>query len=261
MSDLYQTYSSKKPSILSTGIYYGVNEMAETAFSMGSMAGRRQIVEGLTSDIDNQFASEIIQDGLSAGLGYFTGQAMRFQDALLESAYNKTSARVVAWYSGRSFLKDKFRSLKGRKKSLFSKFLGDNNKKVDECRLIADFGKMDIHSSVSSSDPKASHNLYEGRIKQESLEVQKEGVRSSMASLQVEGMKNTFDMKLKTSSFFNTDKDLIRKMTGLATVTDKEIKKLNSLSSSMVFQDSDGNWIGGNQAMIELLSSLRLHRA
>lgn len=255
----FNTYSSK-PSMLTTGVQYGVNEMAETALSMGFQTGRRTIVEGVTKDIENEFLNDVVQDGLSAGLGYFSGQIMQMQDKVLEGIFRSGSAIVGAWYV-KSSAANYFKSLKGTKLKLFSRFMGDNDKKAEECRLIADFVKIDADTTANSHNPLAQQNAIQAKYRHESLEVNKEGVRSGLAKLQIDGLRDTFEMKLRTSSFFNTDKDLIRKMTGMTIVTDKEIKKLNALSSSQVFQDSEGNWVGGNQAMIELMSGLRLHRA
>ncbi|OIO17822.1 MAG: hypothetical protein AUJ81_01100 [Helicobacteraceae bacterium CG1_02_36_14] len=120
---------------------------------------------------------------------------------------------------------------------------------------------MNVDSIASSNNPQTHNATIQNKQQFENLQVNKEGVRSQLARLQTDGMRDTFEMKLKTSSFFNTDKTLISNMTGMLTVTDVDIKKLNSLSSSMVSQDSSGNWVGGNQAMIELLSALRLQRA
>jgi len=256
----YKTYSSKGVSTLGTGVGYGVNEMTETALSMGLNSQRRNVVEGVTNNIDNPFLNDVVQDGVSAGLGYLTGQAMQFQEYALSKSYKVGATAVIGWYS-KSKIKGFLKGKKGRKLGMISKFLGDNDKKAEECRLISDFVKMDIDTTANAHNPQAQHNKLEGRFKFESLEVQKEGVRSSLASLEIDGLRDTFEMKLKTSSFFNTDKSLIKKMTGMTTVTDKEIKKLNALSSSMVSQDSNGNWIGGNEASINLLNALGLHRA
>jgi len=256
----YKTYSSKGVSTLGTGVGYGINEMAETATSMGLQSQRRNLIEGISSNVDNEFLNDVIQDGVGAGLGYLTGQAMRLQEHVLESSFKRGSVAVVGWY-GKSKLKDFLKGKKGRKLSMISKFIGENDNKVEECRLISDFVKMDLDTTANAHNPLAKHNRLEGRLKYDTLEVQKEGVRSSLAKLQVDGMRDTFEMKIKTSSFFNTDKQLIKKMTGMTTVTDKEIKKLNALSSSMVSLDSEGNWIGGNEASISLLNALGLHRA
>ena len=256
----YTSYSSKGINALGTGVGYGVNEMAETALSMGLSSQRRTVVEGITNNIESEFLTDVIQDGVGAGLGYLTGKVMQAQDELLNKAFSSGGALVTAWYS-RSFIKNKLKGLKGRKLGMLSKILGDTDKSVEESRLMADFVKMDIDSSVSSHNPVASHNALEGRIKKESLEVSKEGVRSQLAGLQINGMRDTFEMKIKTSSFFISDKSLIKNRTGMTKVTKKDIAKLNALSSSMVFEDSEGNWIGGNQAMAELLNGMSLHRA
>jgi len=262
MSDIkYSTYSSKGINALGTGAKYGVNEMTETAFSMGLNTGRRTVVEGITKDIENQFLNDIVQDGLSAGLGYFSGQAMQIQEDVLSSAFKSSATIVGAWYTKSLAKKTIMRGLKGRKLGMLSKWLGSNDKKVEECRLIADFAKMDLDTTSNSQNPIAHQKRYESKYKHESLEVSKEGVRASLSKLQIDGMRDSFDMKIKTSSFFVTDKNLIKKMTGLQVVTDKDIKKLNALSRSMVVEDSNGNYIGGNQVMSELLSSLNLQRA
>ena len=256
----YKTYSAKGISTLGTGVGYGINEMAETATSMGLQSQKRKLVEGMTDNIDNPFLNDILQDGLGAGLGFMTGKAMQFQEYALEKSFTVGATAVIGWYS-KSKIKNFLKGKKGRKLGMISKFLGDNDNKVEECRLISDFVKMDIDTTGNAHNPQTQHNRLEGRMKYEALEVQKEGVRSSLAGLEVTGLRDTFDMKLKTSSFFNTDKALIRKMTGMTTVTDKEIKKLNALSSNMVSQDNEGNWIGGNEASINLLNALGLHRA
>ena len=260
MSEIkYSTYSAK-PSMLSTGAQYGVNEMAETALSMGMQNGRRTVVEGVTGGIENDFAKDMIQDGLSAGIGYFSGQLMQKQEALLDGVFNNGAMIVTAWYSKSKlsgFLKS---NKKGRKASMASRFLGDNDNKAEECRLIADFVKINSDSQSNAHNPNSRQKAIESKFLHESNEVQKEGVRSNLAKLQIDGMRDTFEMKMKTSSFFNTDKKLIRDMTGLNNVTDKDIKKLNSLSASMVFEDSSGNWIGGNEAMISLINALKMPR-
>ncbi|WP_373002179.1 hypothetical protein [Sulfurimonas sp.] len=257
----YSAYSTKTASVLGTGLGYGVNEMVETATSMGLQSQRRVIVAGVTSEIESEFLTDVIQDGIGAGLGYMTGQAMRAQEWALDKSFKVASTAVVGWYS-KSFLKAKFKNFrKGRKATMFSKFLGDNDNKVEECRLMADFAKMDMDGTANVGNPQAEHNLYESKLKFEALEVNKEGVRSNLAKLQIDGNRDMFEMKIKTSSFFVTDKALIKQMTGAVEVTSKDIDKLNALSSSMVFEDSAGNFIGGNQAMVELLSALRINRA
>jgi hypothetical protein len=255
----YQAYSAKA-GVLSTGLKFGVNEMVETGFSMGLQNGRRIVIDSVAGDVENEFVKDMIQDGLSAGMGFFTGKLMQKQEELLDSAFSKGVTLVGSWYT-KSLLKNKLRGLKGRKARLLSKFLTDSDNKVEECRLIADFVKMDIDSSSNSHDPIARQNVLKSKFNHESLQVQKEGVSSQLAKLQIDGMRDTFEMKIRTSSFFNTDKDLIRRMTGMTVVTDKEIKKLNALSNSQVFQDSQGNWIGGNEAMVSLMNGLGLHRA
>jgi hypothetical protein len=256
----YQSYSSKGLSVLGTGVGYGVNEMAETATSMGLSNQRRVLIEGISSGVENQFLNDVIQDGVGAGLGFLTGQVMRVQEYALSSAYKTGAVAVTAWY-GKSKLKGFLKGKKGRKLGMISKFIGDTDKKAEECRLISDFTAMNIQATSNSNNPQAKHNMLEGRFKHDSLEVKKEGVRSSLAKLQVDGLRDTFEMKLKTSSFFSTDKKLIKQMTGMTSVTDKEIKKLNALSSAMVSLDNEGNWIGGNEASINLLNALGLHRA
>lgn len=262
MADVkYSAYSSKGIDVAGNGLKYGVNEMAETALSMGMNSQRKVIVEGITSNIENQFLNEIVQDGLSAGLGYFSGQFMQIQEKVLEGAFDRGAGLVVAWY-GKSKLGDAFKGFKkGRKSAMLAKFLGATNDETEKARLIADFVKMDADMTANSHNPLAQQQAIEGKYHHETLEVQKEGVRSELAKLQTDGMRDTFDMKLKTSSFFNTDKRLIQQMTGMPTVSEKEIKKLNALSSSMVSLDSEGNWIGGNEASINLLNALGLHRA
>lgn len=258
----FHSYSAK-PSMLSTGAQYGVNEMVETGTSMGLQQGRQIIVTGVTKDLEDGFIKDVLQDGVNAGVGYLSGQAMQFQEQLLDKAFTQTRVMIGSWYAGRGALRDKFKEKfrKGRKATMFSKILGDNNDKVEECRLIADVGKMDIDTSSSSGNPLSRQNVIKNKFQHEALEVQKEGVSSSLAKLQIDGMRDTFEMKIRTSSFFNTDKKLIKAMTGLTSVTDKDIKKLNTLSNSQVFQDSEGNWIGGNEAMIVLMNGLGLHRA
>ena len=262
MSELkYQTYSSK-PSILATGTQYGVNEMVETGTSMGLQEGRKIVVSGITSGIENDFVKDMIQDGLGAGIGYFSGQIMQKQEKLLESSFNATRVLVGAWYS-KSFIRDKFKSSfkKGRKASMFSKFLGSTDNKAEECRIINDFGKMDIDTSANANNPLTRQNVMQNKFQHDSLQVNKEGVNSSLAKLQIDGMRDTFEMKVKTSSFVADDKNLIRKMTGKTMVDSKDIDKLNSLSSSMVFQDSNGKWVGGNEAIVTLMNGLGIHRA
>lgn len=254
----YKSYTAK-PSMLSTGVQYGLNEMVETGFSMGLQSGRKTVVDAVTSDIENDFLKDVLQDGLASGMGYFSGKLMQKQEDLLDTAFTKGVGLVGAWYT-KSFIANKLRGLKGRKLKLLSKFLSDTDTKAEECRLIADFVKMDIDTSANSHNPLARQNVWSSSLQNESFNVQKEGVASQLAKIQIDGMRDSFEMKIKTSSFFNTDKDLIRKMTGISTVTDKEIKKLNALSSSQVFQDSEGNWIGGNEAMISLMNGLGLHR-
>lgn len=256
----YSTYSSKGIDIGGTGLKYGVNEMAETALSMGMQSQKRTIVQGVTENIENEFLNDIVQDGLSAGLGYFSGQFMQVQEKALEATFKGGAVMVGAWYV-KSGAKNLMKGLKGRKLKMFSKFLGDNDNKAEECRLITDFVKLDADATANSHNPINSQTAIGMKYKHESLEVQKEGVRSDLAGLKIVGSRDTFEMKMKTSSFFTTDKKLIQQMTGMTTVSDKDIKKLNALSSSMVSQDSQGNWIGGNEASINLLNALGLHRA
>lgn len=259
MSNVKYSTHSAKPSMLATGTQYGVNEMVETGTSMGLQQGRKIIVEGVTSDIENPFVQDMITDGLSAGIGFFSGQLMQKQEKLLDTAFLAGSAAVVGWYS-KSKLLNLMKGKKGKKLSMISKFFGDNDKKAEECRLIADFSKMNMDSSANSHNPLTRQNMLENKIAHDTLQVRKEGVNTSMAKLQIDGMRDTFDMKIKTSSFFNTDKQLIKKMTGMISVTDKEIKKMNSLSSAHVFQDNNGNWIGSTQAQTELLNTLGFKR-
>ncbi len=257
----YQTYSAK-PSILGTGAKYGINEMVETGVSMGLMQGRKVVVEGITKDIQNEFVKDMLQDGLSAGLGFFSNQAMQLQEKLLEKGYNSGLA-VVATYYNKGLIKRKFQQKfgRGRKATMFAKFLGGNNNRAEESRLIADFVQMDIDSSASSHDTLARQGVLENQFVNETLQVQKEGVSADIARLQIDGMRDTFDMKVKTSSFFVTDKNLIKNMTGMSSVKDKHIKKLNSLSGSMVFEDSEGNYVGYAEAVTILMNGMGLHRA
>jgi len=259
METTVNTFSSKASTTLTTGIAYGVNEMAETGMSMGLSNGRRYVVSGMTDDMDDGIMKEMLQDGLSSTMSMWTGAVMRAQESVLEKTIAVGAVAVGAWY-GKSRLKG-FLNGKGRKMALLGKFIGSNNSKAEEERLIADFSKMNVDSIASSNNPQTHNATIQNKQQFENLQVNKEGVRSQLARLQTDGMRDTFEMKLKTSSFFNTDKTLISSMTGMLTVTDVDIKKLNSLSSSMVSQDSSGNWVGGNQAMIELLSALRLQRA
>lgn len=257
----FTTYSSKGINVGGTSLKYGVNEMAETAFSMYAQGERRSIVEGVTKDIENEFLNDVVQDGLSAGLGYFTGQAMQLQETLLDGSYKFGRNAVMAFY-GSSFVKEKFKKFaKGRKAQMFSKFLSGSDKKAEESRLMADFVKMDLDTSSSSHNPIARQKQHEAKYMHENLEVKKEGVRANLALLQAEGLNRTFQMKMETSSFFVTDKKLIKQITGMLSVTENDIKKLNAMSSAKVFQDSNGEWVGGNEAMVILMNGLGLHRA
>jgi len=256
----YSTYSSKGVDIGGTGLKYGVNEMAETALSMGMQSQKRTIIQGVTGDIENQFLNDVVQDGLAAGLGYFSGQFMQIQEKALESTFKGGAAIVGGWYI-KSGAKNFMKGLKGKKLSMFSKFLGNNDNKAEECRLIADFVKLDADATSNSHNPISSQTAIGMKYKHETLEVQKESARAELAKLQTSGMRDTFEMKIRTSSFFVTDKKLIQQMTGRTTVDGKIIKKLNALSSHMVSLDSEGNWIGGNEASINLLNALGLHRA
>jgi len=254
------SYSSAGMDVLGNGSKYTVNEMVESATSQGMQHQKKTIVEGLTSNIDSDFAKDIVQDGLHAGLGYFGGQVMMLQDKALEAIYAKGVVKIGAWYS-KSLIKDKLSGLKGRKLKNLAKFFSDSDKKAEESRLIADFVKMDMDSSSNTGNPLV--RLEQGKVKyiHDSLEVQKEGVRADLATIEINGKRDTFDLKLKTSSFTNLDKKLIRDFTGMPKVTKTDIAKLNAMSNSQVFQDSEGNWIGGNQAMVMLTNMLGLHRA
>ena len=234
--------------------------MGENAASFYVQGAKTTIVEGITSEIENEFLNEMVQDGLNAGLGYFSGQAMQLQETALNFAFNRGSKFAVAWFST-SVIKNQYQKFrKGRKATMLSKFLAGSDKKAEETRLIADFVKMDFDGTANSHNPTARQKRHEAKYLHESLEVNKEGVRSNLAKLNADALTRTFDMKMKTASFFNTDKALIKEVTGLTTVTDKEINKLNALSNSQAFQDSNGDWIGGNEAMISLTNLLSLHR-
>ena len=145
----YKTYSSKGISTLGTGLGYGVNEMTETALSMGLNSQRRNVIEGVTKNIDDPFLNDVIQDGVSAGLGYLTGQAMRLQEDVLSSSYKIGASAVIGWYS-KSKIKGFLKGKKGRKLGMISKFLGDNDNKGEECRIISDFVKISGLSSLGS---------------------------------------------------------------------------------------------------------------
>lgn len=259
--DKFNTYSSKGIDVGSTGLKYGVTEMTEGAVSYHLQDGKRSIVTGITSDIESDFMKDIVSDGVNAGLGYFSAQAMQLQETLLEGAFNQGTKVVLGWYAG-SYVKDKFKKYaKGRKAMMFSKFLSGSDKKAEEARLIADFVKMDIDSSANTHSPTARQKQYEAKYIHENLEVSKENVRARLATLNISGMRETFDMKLKTSSFTNIDKKLIQQMTGKRNIDKEDINKLNAMSNAQVFQDSDGNWVGGNEAMVILMNGLGLHRA
>jgi len=261
MSDKnYNTYSSK-PSMLSTGFQYGVNEMVEDGLSMGLQSQRQILVSGVSESIENEFVSEIFTSGMSASIGFFTGKLMEKQEALLESAFTSTRGYIISWYAGRGFLKDKLKGRKGRGAVLLSKFLGSNDKRAEECRLIADVGKMDIDTSSNSHSPLARQNTLESKFRLEQNEISKENARTNIARIQLDGMRDSFELKLKTSSFSILDKPLIKDMIGVDKVDSKTIHKLNALSSSMAFEDSSGNWVGGNEAIVRLINGLGLHRA
>ena len=260
METKYSTFSAKKPSILTTGIAFGTNEMAETGVSMALNGGKMYAIEGMTGDMDDGIMKELMQDGLSSAMSMWSGAMMQKQEVVLSSAYNLGRTTVLG-YIGSSKALAHMKTLKGKKLGMFSKIFGKSEEaKATNARLIADFTKMDIDSTSNSDNPLAKHNQMSSKLQFESLQVNKEGVNSRLAKIQIDGIRDSFEMKLKTSSFTQKDKVLIQKLTGVRNVSDDYIKKLNTLSASMVFQDSNGNWIGGNEAMVSMLNSMNFNR-
>ena len=266
MSDkVYNTYSSKKPNALTTGITYGVNEMLESGAQMGLQDGRRIAVEGFTGTMEDGIMREMLQDGLNSAMSNWTGAIMMAQEKLLETSFNQGKNLVYGLYGAsgaREFLKNKFKNKfkKGRKASLFAKFIGNTDSTAEKGRLIADFTKMDIDSSANSRNPSTEVTQIQRKQQFEAHEVNKEATRTRIASLQLNGLTRSFDWKLKTSSFVDADKPLIKDVTGLTSVSDEYIDKLNSQSLGQSFKDNNGNWIGGNQVTAEMLNFLNTNK-
>lgn len=259
MQDKKINLYSATTSTLTTGVGLGVNEMAESGTSMFLTGGRRLVVEGMTKDMEEGVMKDMLQDGMSSAMSMWSGGIMQLQESAMQKVIAGGGIFVAAQYS-RSKIGNFMKGKKGRKLGMLSKFFGANDKKAEEARLIADFTKMNVDSNSSSNNPLLHHNKILTKQRFESIQVQKEGVMTQITKVDMDGSRDIFEMKIKTSSFFNTDKRLIQQMTGITVVTDKEIKKLNALSSNMVFQDSSGNWIGGSESSIALLNSLSLQR-
>lgn len=253
---VYSAVSAKA----SQGASMGVSEMFETGAMRLMQEQRRDTIEGLTHDMEEGLFREMIEDGANSALGVWSSGIMIAQEALLDEGITRGRNLVVGLYASskiKNLFKGKYR--KGRKASMFSKFLSGNDSTAEKGRLIADFSKMDITASSSSHAPVTRESRVKSKYMYEEHEVNKEATRTRLAKLQLDGLTRSFDWKLKTSSFSSLDKYLIKEVTGVATVSDDYIDKLNSQSNAQSFKDSSGNWIGGNQANVMLMTGLGLH--
>ncbi len=241
---------------------YGAEEALETATALALMGGRTELMTGITADIKNDFAKEVIQDGIGAAYNVMTQGVMMFEQAVLETAFNKFAAASTAIIvKSKIRLGDKLRGLKGRKAKILSKVLGGFDKlDVDHARLIADYGAMSLQARNVINTPRSQTEALKMQQSADGVELNKEQVRLRMAGMAQNSMRNSFDMKLKLSKFTQDDEKLIKSVTGLRLVTQDDISKLNAMSGDTVFRDSAGNWLGGVQVQGELMTGIRLQR-
>ncbi len=239
---------------------FAVEEMAETALSMSMMGVRGEAMSVATEKIENEFLKEVVQDGVGAGFSVLSSAMMGAEQKIVEAAFNRFSvaagAVAISGKNGVKNLARKFR--KGRKSSMMTRAVSGLNLTTEDARLIADFGAINVNGRSSVVAPSASQDVYSMTMANKAQELESEKIRTMQADMGLKTMRDSFDIKLKSSSFLDTDKPLIKKVLRVDAVSDDLIVMLNSYSRASVFRDSAGNYVGSAQAQAELLTGLRL---
>lgn len=239
---------------------FGAEEALETATALALMDGRTGLITNYTSEMKDGLVKEAVQDGMGAAYNVLTQGVMLFENAVLESAFNKSAAIASAIVlKGKLRIGNKLRGLRGRKAKILGRIIGGvNSLEVDHARLVADYGAMSMKARGVINTPASQTQALKMQTNNDSHELKKENVRLQMAGMSQQSMQNAFDLKVKLSSFTSADETLIKNVTGMVSVTTDDIDKLNSLSSNQVFKDSAGNWLGGVQVQSELMTGLKL---
>ncbi len=239
---------------------FSVEEMAETALSMSMMGVRGDAMAAATDKIENEFLKEVVQDGVGAGFSVLSSAMMAAEQKVVEATFNRFGSVALgialAGKNGVRTFARKFR--KGRKASMMGRAVSSLNLTTEDARLVADFGAMNVNGRSSVVSPSASQDAFSMTVSNNMQELQSEKVRTMQAGMALTTMKDSFEIKLKSSSFLDTDKPLIKKVLRVEVVTDEMITMLNSYSRASVFKDTSGNYIGTAQAQTELLLGLRL---
>ena len=229
-------------------------EFFETLIYFVAFEEARQIIEGLTKDIENPAIREAVESALNVLAFGLIFELIRVEEVFIERIFGIAEALVIALLGYGKAIRDRFlrggKGIKGIFRALFGG-LFDNSTAVAQVVVSQTTNQMLARQSIYNSA--GSQGLFGAYMDTKRYIVDREKYHLEVADKMTKRYIETLLFKLFTANFTEQDKTILKKILNKPSV---DIEDINKVSEFMFVRDSQGKIVGLSKAFLELLNGL-----
>ena len=140
---------------------------------------------------------------------------------------------------------------KGIKLGIFSKIFGISAQERIQYAQVVVNGANGVFNSQQASNQNTHYS--DSIVKQKDLIMHSKDQQLNYAKAKAETFNQTLMFKLLTSKFTATDKEILRKITGVESI---DIEQINKVADFMWVKDDKGDIVGLSEAFMQMLNGL-----